>query len=396
MDEELIVRTKKLVDGKNPEPLFDREMVIQGDHIVGIRPSGRSSVRKTAQIFDCEDGTVVPGMINAHVHLFREPSRTAAEQVREEDRRITLLRMARSVKVALLSGLTTIRDCGGLDYLDVSVKRAIDSKIIDGPRLLIAGKAITTTGGHFHFASFEADGIDELIKAIRMQIREGADFIKIMNDGSSATSKYARRTSQYKEEELQAAVDEAHKLGKKVALHAHSTAAIRTAVSAGVDTIEHCYWLGEEEGFNYDEKIVQEISRKGIFVIPTLPVGYPRSKKERIDPGLRPLKERLEELMNMYKKGIQFVAGGDEGGKNTLITENVYTLELFVQAGLSPFQALQSSTKVAAECLGIDHLVGTLEEGKKADLLVVQGDPLENISHLWNVKKVMKDGRFMT
>jgi imidazolonepropionase-like amidohydrolase len=260
---------------------------------------------------------------------------------------------------------------------------------------LIAGKPITITGGHFHFASFEADGIDEMIKAVRIQIREGADFIKIMNDGSSATSKYARRTSQYKGEELEAAVYQAHKLGKKVAVHAHSTAAIQTAVYAGVDSIEHCYWLGEDGGFNYDEKIVQEILKKGIFIIPTLSVGYPRSKRERIDPDLRPLEERLDELMDMYKKGIKLVSGGDEGGRNTLITENVYTLELFVQAGLSPFQALQTSTKVAAECLGIDQFVGTIEEGKKADLLIVQGDPLENISNLWNIRKVIKDGKFV-
>jgi imidazolonepropionase-like amidohydrolase len=386
---------RRLIDCVTQKPLDNPVILVEDQKIVAIEQLGPYAIPAEAHKIDLQDFTLLPGLIDAHAHLIFDMSSDPHRRLHTDNDHQLLLRMASNAQLALRWGVTTIRDCGARNHLNIELRESIKEGVTQGPRVLACGLLITTTGGHCYFMGREAEGVDELRKAVREQLKADADFIKIMAGGGRLTPGKAqgRRITQYTVQELQAAIDEAHRLGVKVSVHAHSTASIRNAVEAGADSIEHCQWLAEDEGVNFDEKVLDTIAKKGIYVVPTLASSFPRDRVYgRDDITLISREHRLAIIQKMFQAGVKFVAGGDTGALGARFDEPAYGLELMVQAGMSTWEAIQTATRTAAQCLGLEEEVGTIKIGKKADIIAVVGNPLENINAFWKVRRVIKDG----
>lgn len=381
-----ILHGATLIDGTGNFPLTDAMIVIEGERIskVGhVDTIGRVS----GEMIDLTDKTVLPGLINCHEHItFKRYRGTFQEMMRWPKARF-YFHGACSALVSLKEGITTVRDIGGRDHINIALKRAIEDGILIGPRMVAAGQPICMTGGHGHELCREADGPDEVRKVAREQLKAGADFIKAMASGGFVSQGTDLPTSsQLTVEEMRAAFEEAHKAGKKTTTHAHPPVAIQAAIEAGVDCIEH--------GALLDERTADLMASKGVFLDPTL--SALRITAERgLEMG-RPRwlveisKEKIAHQMDTFRKavkaGVKIVTGVDSIG------EMVLELQLLMEGGLSAMEAILAATKTAAECLNLADEIGTIEAGKLADLIVVDGDPLADITTLRDVKMVMKGG----
>ncbi|MBI2761544.1 MAG: amidohydrolase family protein, partial [Chloroflexi bacterium] len=282
------------------------------------------------------------------------------------------------------------------------IREAVRREVIAGPKVLVSGAPITTTGGHFYFMGLEADTVEAVIEAFRSQVKAGADHVKMMVSGGGFTPGTNIRRSQYRPEHVQAAVSEARRLHRQLIAHCHATEAIAYAAEAGVDNIVHCSWQ-TEEGLQVDERALDAIIDKGIYIDPTIAVGFrPLEQALATEQPLSPRtrarlddrNERLAVFRRMWERGARFITGTDSGMDNTPFTDWALTPErMVVDLGLTPMQALQTGTKVAAEALGKQATIGTLAEGRPADITVVRGDPLTDIRALYNVDAVLLGGR---
>jgi imidazolonepropionase-like amidohydrolase len=317
-----------------------------------------------------------------------------------EDDFTVLLRAAANARVALRAGVTTVRDLGGRSDTTLTLRDAIGQGILPGTRILAAGSPITLTGGHCHFLGLEADNEDEVRHAVRWQVKKGVDCLKIMSTGGRMTPGTNPRVAQYTLTELQAAVEEARRAKMTIAAHGHGTAGIRLAAQAGVDTIEHCSWLGARDGeLEFDEAAAQTMVDNGVHVVPTtLPIylGTFRDPASLTEGGRESLALRPQTLANyrrMREMGVRFAAGTDAGVIETIFDGLPYELQVWVDdLGFSPLDAIRGATGEAAEALNLAADRGTLAPGRLADVLVVDGDPTADIAALRNVRAVLKGG----
>jgi imidazolonepropionase-like amidohydrolase len=343
--------------------------------------------RVSGEVIDLTGKTVLPGLINCHEHItFKRYHGTFQEMMRWPMARF-YFHSACSALVSLREGITTVRDIGGKDHINIALKRAIEDGILIGPRMVVDGQPICMTGGHGHELCREADGPDEVRKAAREQLKAGADFIKVMASGGFVSRGTDQPTApQLTVEEMRAAFEEAHKAGKRTTTHAHPPVAIQAAIEAGVDCIEH--------GALLDERTADLMASKGVFLDPTL--SALRITAERgLEMG-RPRwlvevsKEKIPYQMDTFRKavraGVKIVTGVDSIG------EIVMELQLLMEGGLSAMEAILAATKTASQCLDLADEIGTIEVGKLADLIVVDGDPLADIATLRDIKMVMKEG----
>jgi imidazolonepropionase-like amidohydrolase len=340
------------------------------------------------EIVDARDCTVLPGLIDTHVHVFHE-----AQQRRLSEGAAALWGAA-YVRSALQRGLTTIRDLGCQTDAVFGLKRALAAGWTDGPRLLACGRAICMTGGHgWANLSIEADGADAVRLMARRQIKAGADVVKLMATGGAGTPGELPTQVQLGVEEIRAGVDEAHKAGKPAAAHALATDGILNAIEAGVDTIEHGVFL--------DERCVERMLRNNVVLTPTISV-YPRIAERGLSHGepafvvdkARPLiSPHMASLKLAVRAGIKIIFGTDSATLYNGLGDISGETSLMVEAGMSAEEVIVSATRTAAEVCGIADDVGTLEPGKRADVLVVQGDALADIGALSNVRWVFRDGR---
>ena len=391
-----------LIEGTGADPVMDATVVVEGNAILDV---GRGiEVPKGAQVFEAQGKVVMPGLIDAHVHLCAsgEPSIFSMLQ---HPRGLIQLMAARNAEKTLEAGYTTVRDMGALSGFAISLRRAIEMGIARGPRIMASGRIISQTGGHadFHLPiglSFDdmsriADGSDEVRKAAREQLREGADWVKICSSGGVMSPTDPVDTRQYTVEEINAAVEEAAAVGKAVASHAHGTTGIRNAVEAGVRTIEH--------GTIMDKEVVALMAEKGAFHVPTLTASRKilDHGRERGIPDYAVEKaEQLADhpvrsMMISQRAGVKVASGTDAGSPFNIHGENATELELMVEAGLSPMEAITAATMTGAGAVGLGDKTGTIEKGKLADLIVVEGDPLRDIRVLQDLKRiklVMKAG----
>ena len=396
-----VLKAARLIDGTGAEPVADAALVVENGKIVsvGSRETLPPDPGRETDVVETPGGTILPGFIEMHSHIHCSAESDAYRHVTTESDEVLLMRAVQAVRAALTSGVTTMRDLGSKNQVAFPVRQAIEDGIIPGPRLLVAGTPITTTGGHCNMFGTEADTASEVVQAIRSQFKLGADWIKIMSTGGGFTPGTNIRAPQYPAETLRDAVVDAERLGLQVAAHCHATAGVRNCVEAGVHNLIHCTWLSEDpaEGYDYDPDIADTIAEKGLFVDPTLALvrlnNLRDPERARARAAERDPDRRFEILRDMWDRGVKFVTGMDSGMTNARFDDFAYIPEVMVDSlDISPMEAIVCSTKTSAECLGILEETGTLEPGKDADVVVVQGDPLADIRALHSVDTILKRG----
>ncbi|MBP2634957.1 MAG: hutI 2 [Firmicutes bacterium] len=391
-----LLKTGLLIDGTGRAPQEACYLALENGYITGVGKADDFAAAQVEAAVDYSQYTVMPGLIDPHVHLFLEGiADVKARTLRwREDKETTLLRAVNNLDRTLRQGVTTVRDLGGPFGINVFLKKAVKQGIINGPQVLTACQAISITGGHFHYAGGrEADGPDEMVKAVREQARNNADCIKIMMTGCVNFIRQDAGIVELSLAETQAAVDESRHLKKTVAVHANGIAGVCQAIDAGVTTIEH--------GALIDEATADIIAGSGVYWIPTLVPfermwAYGRIHKTKTLPahGIEAVYLRHQAMVKRaYQNGARIVAGTDAGALGVGHGDMWREAALLVECGLPAVAAIHAATGLSAQAIGMEQELGTVAAGKKADLLVLDGNPLAKISCLKNVVQVFKAGK---
>jgi imidazolonepropionase-like amidohydrolase len=379
-----------LIDGTGAEPVTGRAVVVDGGSIVAVVPDAQAP---RGERVDLAGHTLLPGLINCHVHLCLGAEADPVRPLRDEPASVTTIRALVRARESVEAGVTTVRDLGGRDYVEMAVRRAVHEGWAPGPRILAAGKAICMTGGHGWWVGREADGPDDARKAVREQLKAGADVIKLIATGGVMTPGVEPGASQLTGEEMRAAVDEARRAGRRTAAHAQGSDGIAAAVEAGITTIEHGIFLTEE--------IVARMKARGTYLVATLnapaaisagglAAGIPDfmvRKSDAVVPA------HIASFQLARRTGVRIAAGSDAGTPLNRHGDYAAELELMVKHGMAPLEAIRAATAVAAEALGLAEETGRLAPGLAADLIAVAGNPAERIQALGDVRMVLARGR---
>jgi imidazolonepropionase-like amidohydrolase len=391
----IAVKAARVIDGRG-NVTAPGVVVVRGNKIESVGTAAPSD----AQVIDLGDSTILPGLIDAHVHTLLQGDITAAdydEQLFRESLAYRALRASKALRIALSHGFTTVRDLEteGAMYTDVDLKKAVNAGIIAGPRMVVSTRAMSVTGGYgpsgyapdvtYPMGVQIVDGVENGRKAVREQIAHGADWIKVYADRSYFVDKDGTLSSipTFTLEEMKAIVDEAHRLRHKVAAHAMARPGISNALNAGVDSIEH--------GISIPNDLIDMMVAKGVYLCPTLTVT------EVVAPGRGGVWLKIpafhhDSFQRALRKGVKIAFGTDAGGFDWSAVNEAKEFEYETRFGMTPMQAIESATRVAAELLDMSDRVGTLEPGKLADLVAVPGNPLQDITAMERVSFVMKDG----
>jgi imidazolonepropionase-like amidohydrolase len=348
-----IITCGTCIDGTGSPAIKNAVILVEGTKIREVGEEGEVDVPRGRGVeeIDCSTMTVLPGLIDSHIHLALGAGSYYEEMVAHSDAHLLITGFVNARSV-LDAGITTVMDLGTRNRVAFDLREASETGIIQTPRMLLSGRAITMTGGHFYFCNAVADGYKEVRKTARRLIEEGADVIKVMASGGGTRITDRRRPS-YSVEELRGATDVAHNAGKIAVAHCHATQAILNALEAGFDVIEHCSFLepeGKYPGHTFREDIAREIAKAGVLVDHVMPVT--------VDPIV--LEYKFENFTGLRRAGVQMLA---------------------------------SATSKPSEAMGLDGLIGTVERGKEADLIAVRGNPLEDIRSLASTALVMKGGK---
>jgi imidazolonepropionase-like amidohydrolase len=343
-------------------------------------------------VVDAGGRTVMPGLINSHVHLANDGAADLAAQVRDDSTATAAYRAAANALITLDAGITTVKDCGAADNVVIDLGRAIEAGVVAGPRVVAAGRVITMTGGHGYFMGVEADGVDAVRTAVRGQLKQGAGFIKAMATGGVLTSGVKPTQTALLRDELATIVEEAHHAGRRVSTHAIGRDGIENAILAGVDTIEH--------GFHLDAELFALAIERGTYLVPTLSAvhGIVSEGESGGIPSwiVDKAKTEADRSTVMFRAaveaGMNIAAGTDAGTPYNPHDGLVEEMVQMVSIGLTPARTLLSATRDGATNAGLSELTGTLEVGKAADLIVVDGDPVTDITALRSIVLVAKDG----
>jgi len=368
-------------------------VIVEGDRIVKVG-KGKTPVPREANKISLEEGTLFPGFIDCHVHLCLDGSADPVTTLFKDPLPTTTLKASRLANKTLMSGVTMVRDMGGKDGIDLCLRDAIRSGLILGPRMLVSRQMVCMTGGHGWPFAREADGPDEVRKAAREQIKGGADLVKFMATGGVMTPGVEPGAAQLTEEELRAGVEEAHKAGRKTATHAMGTEGILNALRAGIDSIEHGVYMNEET--------IAFMKKKGIAFVPTVSALFHIENKGveagipafAVEKTLRVKPHHLKSIRMAREAGVMVAAGTDAGTPFNEHGQNLGEMIFLAEQGYSPADALRAGTSIAAKVLGVEKDFGTVQEGKVADLVVVKGNPLEDMKTLLtSVAVVMQGGK---
>jgi imidazolonepropionase-like amidohydrolase len=389
-DEQILFRSARLVDGRGV--LRERADLLVAD---GRIQRIDSQIRiDDAHVIDLAGRTLVPGLMNAHVHICFDGSADPASRLASESLPVTAVRAASRLRTTLAMGVTTVRDLGAIGGIAIDLGRLTAEGELVGPRVLAAGRVVTMTGGHGHWMGEEADGPDAARRAVRSQLKAGATTIKVMATGGMMTTNQEAGAPQLTIEEMAAAVEEAHKGGVIVAAHAESEIGARNAILAGVDSIEH--------GHGITMSTLELMRERGVALVPTIlsdrrileggaEAGIPGTVVDacrRLAPSL------VTTLEAAIASGVLIVAGNDGGAPLVHPGEVAAELELYVRHGMSAQAALASATSSAATLFRLPD-AGRIDEGCRADLLVVRGDPLSDIGTLRDLDMVLAAGRIV-
>jgi imidazolonepropionase-like amidohydrolase len=381
--------------------------VIRDGKVAEVRDGHVTEGFEAAEVIDLRAQFVLPGLIDTHVHL--DSDKAGQEGLLESftnSQAYFAYQAADNARKTLLAGFTTVRNLGDRDGITLALRDAIEADIVPGPRIIDAGTGISTTTGHGDAANGLSpdlaehapqenlcDGVESCRRAVRQQVRRGVDLIKLMTTGGVNSRIGAGLGKQMFDDEAQALIETAHLYGKKVAVHAHGADGIVLALKYGADSIEH--------GTMLDEEGIKWFLKSGAYYVPTLstvngyleriakdPNAYPPAVREKIEWRISITGKALEQA---YPRGVKIAFGTDAGVSKH--GRNADEFELMVKHGMTPADALKAATVNAADLLGLANEIGTLERGKRADLIAVAGDPLKDVTRLKNVTAVMKDGR---
>jgi imidazolonepropionase-like amidohydrolase len=389
-DGPLLVRDVRLVDGTGAPARTGVSVLVDRGRFEWIGPTELAPAVAAHSVIEAGGRSLLPGLINSHVHLCNDGGPDLAEQVRTDSVPMASLRAARMAELTLHSGVTSVRDCGAANNIVLELARAIDTGLVVGPRVVAAGRVITMTGGHGHFIGRQADGPVGTAQATRAEIAGGAHFIKVMATGGVLTKGVHPNQTALQLDELTAVAREAHNAGRRVASHAIGGQGIKNALKAGIDSIEH--------GFYLDDESLEMAVSQGTFLVPTLiAVNRIVDNPDKIPAWVVEKAEsesghHRESFLAAVRSGMKIAAGTDAGTPFNPHGELPTELELMVEYGLSPTEALVAATRNAAENIDLLHEVGTLETGKLADLVLVNGDPTTDISAARDVVMVVKEG----
>jgi imidazolonepropionase-like amidohydrolase len=398
----LLIKAGRLIDGRSDGPQSGVGILIEGDRIKAVGPLAQvQGQARGARVIDLSSMTVLPGFIDAHTHLLLQGDSTAQaynEQLLYESTPYRAILAARNARIALEHGFTAIRDLEteGAMYADVDVKRAVDRGEIPGPRIFASTRAMAPTGMYpivsdnweleLPHGVQPVDGVESARLAVRQQVAHGADWIKYYSDRryffGPAPDSVLHSWVNFTDDEARAIVDEAHRLGRKVAAHAIGSDGIAAALRAGVNTIEH--------GDGMTDSLLDVLVAKGVYWVPTVTVAYYVAGPRGGVWG--PMVEHQRRAFTRgLKKGVRIVLGTDVGGFPWTELNQAKEFEYYVQYGMTPMQAIKSGTSLAAELLGQRDL-GVVTAGAYADLVAVAGDPLKDVAELSRVRFVMKGG----
>jgi imidazolonepropionase-like amidohydrolase len=396
--QQIVIHAGHVLDVKTGKLLADQTVVIEDGKIVSLQPASDARANANTVRIELPNATILPGLIDAHTHLTMDPMFGYAELGISVPREALI--GAKNARLTLNAGFTTVRNVGAGGYTDVALRDAIDSGGIPGPRMLVSGPPLGITGGHcddnllpfeyHHVADGVADGIAAVQQKVRQNIKYGADLIKVCATGGVLSKGDDPQASQYTLEEMKAIVTDAHRLGRKVAAHAHGAQGILWATQAGVDSIEH--------GSYIDDAGIAEMKKNGTYLVPTLYLGdwflenaernhvpdFYLTKAKAVMPVAR------KNIARAFASGVKVAFGTDAAVYPHGL--NAHEFAVMVKLGLTPLQAIQAATINAADLLGWSGKIGTLDAGAWADIVAVDGDPLKDVTALEHVKFVMKGG----
>jgi len=393
----IAIHQVRLIDGTGT--VRERMTVlVRGTKIAAVGPSNEVTIPKGATRLNGRGLTVIPGLIDCHVHLCLGGEADVVKTLESEQPSYTLLKSAKHAKATIEAGFTTVRDVGSRDHSIFALNQAIESGILPGPRIVGAGLAICMIGGHARFIGREVEGVDQVRKVVAEQLAAGAGVIKVIASGGVLTPGTSPDDAQMTAEELAAAVDAARQAGKPVAAHAHGASGMKRAIQAGVRSIEHATLLDEESG--------ALMKQYGVYMVPTLSAlattaacrpgcGIPESALEKAKAMTKRHKASFKQA---YESGMFIAMGTDAGTPFNFHGENAQELERMVALGMSPMDAILTSSARAAKLIGFHESVGTLAKGMEADLVILNRNPLRNIEVLRDretIVGVMKAGKFV-
>lgn len=405
----MLIKNGTIIDGSGGEPITNRAILIKGNTIKAIGLEKDMPHVDDVEVIDAHGGFILPGLIDTHVHLMFEQEGLAAKL--ETPFSVKFYKTINYMRRTLDAGVTSVRDAGALD---IGVKEAVEQGLIDGPRMQISVNALTITGGHgdaWMRSGFDTtrvsypsmpdgvcDGLDDVHLKVREMLRAGADIIKVHATGGVMSPTDHPEFTQFSQEELEIIVREAHfRRGLKVMAHAQGAEGIKNAVRAGIHSIEHGLYL--------DDEAIELMLKHGTYLVPTLlaPVAVLEQAEENdtipgyaVEKARESVEAHMESVTKAYESGVKIAMGTDAGVMPH--GTNLRELSLMCQAGMTPMEAIVATTKVAAECMGWDDRLGTLHEGKLADIVITSTDPIAHIASLEdtnNIITVIKDGEIV-
>ena len=382
-----VMKAAQLIDGTGAAPIQNGCLMIEDQRIVGVGVAGPATTKPTDVTIDLPGCTILPGLVDAHSHLASDPGIGNQPQQLAAGEAELAMRSVAYMRRDLLSGVTTSRLMSEKYFIDITARRLVSAGLFPGPRFITATRGIRPSHGH-GASPIVIDGADNMRRAVRENLRAGADLIKLFLTGSIIHEREAALHCGYTLEEIRAAVDEAHGAGKPVAVHAHGGPGIELSLAAGVDSIEHGSLMTPSQ--------IDRVAEKGMWVVLTLTLVMHDDGLMRIDGKNPVIRERILRARDtLAETASRIIASGGRiaVGSDALHGMFAHEASYLVQFGMPPLEAIACCTRHGAALCGILNETGTLETGKRADLIAIEGDPLSDISALRNVRLVVKDGQ---
>ena len=404
-----LIKADRLIDGNGGPPLERGAILLEGDriHSVGTEEAVVAPEGACVEEFSYQGATVLPGLVDCHVHLNGIGDGRPGDDLAKLPDEILSIQSANNARSHLYSGVTTVRDCGAKNRTTFLLREAVEMGITVAPRLVLTGRPVAIVGGHLSYFGIQATGPTSCREAVRQLIKEGADFIKVTASGGSTRTSFPFVPS-FNVDELTAIVEEAHKFGKHVAAHCVNSQAMLNCLDAGIDTIIHARHMDSDGTYNYSPEVTNRILEQGVFVNMTLNEGRANQRIVEEIAEARPLTEReqlvlqntpaglektFDAFSRMHAAGVKMAAGSDTSWSWHKIAQFQDEIEAHVAGGMTPMEAIVAGTSNSAKSCWVEDEVGSLEIGKAGDVLVVKGDPSEDIGALWEVLDVFQEGQ---